>query len=938
MLTRLATLIIAGIFLLHTAAAQNPARKALDHSDYDLWKAIEKPQISNDGRWVIYELNPGEGDGQLLIHDGTTGKDRRFERAGSASISADNRFAVFKITPHRDTVLAQRRRKVKKDDLPKDTLGILELATGNLTKVADVQSFQLPAKWGGWLAYHKEPGTTPTDTTAATNGENKSKKAKKESRDNGSTLVIRNLSTAQETLVAFAKSYAHAREGAKFVVLSTGNDADFQPGVYVFDANKGALQPVWQQKGDYKNLTFDKAGTQLAFVADHDTTKVRLRPFALYHWRDGQAEATLVADDSADFLPANWRISENGNLRFSEDAAALYFGIAPEPVLPDTSLLEEEIVKVEVWAYNDPVLHTMQNVRLEREKRRSYDCILHTNTGKIVQLATPTIPDIQWGNEGKAPVVMGYTQEPYGVESTWEWWSKRDVYLVDKETGNAKIVQQGLDANVQFSPGGKYLYWYSFSDTAWFTHDIERGATKRLTDNNRVTFYNELDDHPDDPPAYGIAGWLKDDAAILIYDRYDLWRFDPNGAAAPVLLTNGRKAQRRFRYIRTDDEQRFIEPGTKLLLSVFEEPTKKAGYAWLDLSNNNLTQVQLEDYNFSNRPFKAKNAEKWVFTRENFQVFPDLLYGNDLKTGKKISDANPQQRNYSWGTAELVEWASLDGIPLQGILYKPENFDPKKQYPMMVYFYERMSDGLHRYHTPAPGRSSINFSFYASRGYLVFIPDIPYRIGYPGESCYNAVIPGVTALINKGFVDKARIGVQGHSWGGYQIAYLLTRTNIFKCAESGAPVVNMFSAYGGIRWGSGLSRSAQYERTQSRIGGSPWQYPLRYIENSPLFAADKIQTPVLILHNDKDDAVPWYQGIEFYVAMRRLSNPAWLLNYNGEPHGITKKQNRKDFQLRMQQFFDHYLMDAPMPQWMSRGVPAIEKGIRQGYELVSDQE
>lgn len=196
------------------------------------------------------------------------------------------------------------------------------------------------------------------------------------------------------------------------------------------------------------------------------------------------------------------------------------------------------------------------------------------------------------------------------------------------------------------------------------------------------------------------------------------------------------------------------------------------------------------------------------------------------------------------------------------------------------------------------------------------------------------MIPGVTSLIEKGFVDKDNIGIQGHSWGGYQNAYLVTKTDIFKAAEAGAPVPNMISAYGGIRWGSGRSRMSQYEHGQSRIGGTPWDYPVRYIENSPIFFVDKINTPLLIMHNDADTAVPWYQGIEFFVALRRLGKPAWLLNYNGEPHWPLKIQNRKDFNIRMAQFFDHYLKGKPMPVWMERGVPAIEKGINQGYELI----
>ena len=306
----------------------------------------------------------------------------------------------------------------------------------------------------------------------------------------------------------------------------------------------------------------------------------------------------------------------------------------------------------------------------------------------------------------------------------------------------------------------------------------------------------------------------------------------------------------------------------------------------------------------------------------------------DFRNMEKISDANPQQAEYLWGSAEIVEWISNDRTPLQGILIKPEGFDPSKKYPMMVYFYERMSDGLHRYNTIRPGSSSVIPSFYVSRGYVFFIPDIPYEIGHPGESAIDAVVPGVLKILDEGYVDPDRIGVQGHSWGGYQIAYMVTRTNLFAAAEAGAPVSNMTSAYGGIRWQTGMSRQFQYERTQSRIGGSLWEETLRYINNSPLFEADKVQTPVLMLHNDEDGAVPWYQGIEYYMALRRLQKPVWTLNYNGEAHGLRRRANQKDWMIRMQQFFDHYLLDAPAPVWMEKGVPAVEKGKTLGLELV----
>ncbi len=290
-------------------------------------------------------------------------------------------------------------------------------------------------------------------------------------------------------------------------------------------------------------------------------------------------------------------------------------------------------------------------------------------------------------------------------------------------------------------------------------------------------------------------------------------------------------------------------------------------------------------------------------------------------------------RGYNWGTAELYSWTSFTGIPLQGILYKPEDFDPTKKYPVMIYFYEKHSDELYRWFAPAPSRSTINIPFFVSRGYVVFTPDIHYTVGQPGRDAYNAIVAGAESLAENSWVDKENMAIQGQSWGGYQVAYLVTQTNMFKAAGAGAPVSNMTSAYGGIRWESGRSRQFQYEQTQSRIGSTMNDSLQLYIENSPLFFANRVETPLLIMHNDKDGAVPWYQGIELFMTLRRLGKPTWLLQYNDEAHNLVQRRNSKDLSIRLQQFFDHYLKGDPAPVWMTRGVPTLQKGKTWGYEL-----
>ena len=922
----LLTLIAISVFLYSFAQKQQ-----LEHEDFKTWLDIRGEQIANDGNWVSYQLTPGDGDPTLKVYDVKKGEAHTFARGSSAKFTTDSRFLVFQIEPMQDSMKAMRRRKVDKEDLPNDTLGVLDLASGKLTQLADVNDFTVPEKWSDWVFYQIEPAVMPKDTSKA------KRKQKRPSKKNGYHLVIHQLSTNKVDTIPFVKAYELAEESPQLMLHTSGMDSTFMAGVYRYDFEATELLPLHRSEGDYEQMAWDKAGNQAAFIAYTDTTDTRIKHYELYHWKAGLGSAKVMVNSTAKWLEEDWSVNEFTQPLFSENGAKLYFEVAPNPILQDTSLLDEEIVNVEVWHYQDPYLYTQKEVRLKQEKEKGYWVAMDVATATYTPLATEAIPEVALGNEGNAKYALGYQEEKYAKSMSWEGYpSTRDYYLIDVNSGDPKLIGEQMRGYARLSPDANFAYWFDAVDTAWYAHSTLNNKTIQLTNNEEVPYFDELNDRPMLPSSYGTAGWLEKDAAVLIYDRYDIWEVDPTGQKQPIRLTEGREQQLRYRFIQLDEEARAIDPDAPLLLYVFDEKTKGSGYATLNRTTKTVRKLVIDnEYLYDSSPLKAKYANVVITTKENFHTFPDLQLTNmQFRTMKTISDANPQQKDYSWGKSELYEWTSLDGQQLQGMLMTPEDFDPKKKYPMIVYYYERSSDRLNRYYVPRAGRSSINYSFYVSRGYVVFNPDVPYKVGYPGESAYDAVVSGTTALIDEGFIDKDRIGIQGHSWGGYQTAHIITKTNLFKCAESGAPVVNMTSAYGGIRWGSGLSRMFQYERTQSRIGGTLWEKPMRYLENSPLFFADKIETPVLILHNDEDTAVPWYQGIEFFVAMRRLGKPAWLLNYNGEPHGISKLQNRQDFQTRMQQFFDHYLMDQPMPLWMQRGVPPIEKGVKQGLECV----
>jgi dipeptidyl aminopeptidase/acylaminoacyl peptidase len=918
----------------------------MGHDIYALWRKIDQQRLSNNGEWVAYTLGSyAETDPTLYLWRAESGQTLLFPRGTDPIFSEDSRFILFRIKQPLDSLKAKRRKKIKDEDLPKDSLGIYNLSNGQLTKIASIKSFALPQKWAGYCAIHLDIEKPETPRKEAAKDSSQTKKPKAENKDNGSKLILYELETGRKDTFAYATEYTFAKRGKTLLVADTGRDSIEVAGIRLFDCEKRTRQTIFQQKGKYKQICLDESGKQAAFIADLDTTKERVRPFQLFYWQkntpsppDGVmrtvSTAKSIAQSNRDYGDLkNYLVSENAKPQFSEDGTKLYFGFAQQPILPDTTLLPEEIVNVEVWAYDDPRVHTQQKVQLERDRKRSFDAVYLAATDKIVPLSNPRFSDITYQEGRNGDFAILSADEHYLKATTWEGFGKRDIHLVDIKTGAKTLIASKIRGAAALSPSGKYVIWYNEIDSAWFTYALATKKTNRISDNVSVKFYDEENDMPDHPNPYGIATWTRDDRHVLIYDRYDIWKIDPLSIEKPIRLTYGKNDENISRYIRLDEDEKFVEPNATLFLHQKNDRTKAEAYAQLNLGTNTTSHLISGDYAFSRRPLKAQQAQKYVFSKTNFTTCPDLLYTTDFKTPQRISDINPQQADYAWGSIEMVAWTALNGQILRGMLVKPEGFDPTKKYPMIVNFYEKSSDEIHAYRAPEPHRSQINYTFYANHGYLVFNPDIPYRIGYPGESCLNAVISGVTYLMNKGFVDEKRIGVQGHSWGGYQAAYLITKTDIFRCAESGAPVVNMISAYSGIRWESGLMRQFQYEHSQSRIGGSLWEYPLRFMENSPVFSADKINTPVLILHNDKDGAVPWYQGIEFYGAMRRLNKPAWLLNYNDEPHWPLKLQNRIDFQKRMQQFFDHYLKDAPMPRWMVRGVPAMEKAILQGFEL-----
>lgn len=890
---------VACLGSLSPAFAQN-ASKSLTVDDLITWQRITDREISDNGKWVACKMEPWEGDATVYLYAAQGQETATFSPADKFAFSASSGYLVVTQTPGKSTVDSLKVLKTKEDKMPMNTLVIYSVA-GKKETIDSLKTFKL-ADEADWIAYQR---------------------GRKDS-----TLYVRSLDGSKTFQFPTVTDFQFAKKSGMLYYTSA---AEGEAGIFTLNPEKGSPALIKEGKGVFKQTTFDEKGERLAFLycADKDSSYKALSLWLSEH----NAPAKEIATRGNKAFPAEWVINENGMLQFSKSASRLFFGTSPEPRQKDTTQLAENRPNVQVWSWDEPVQYTVQNYNKEKDLKKSYQAVYNLGNGSIFQLANEELPNIQLGNEGDAPLALLSTSRPYSLSSMWEARTRSDYYTISLDNGERKQIAQADYGRFRLSPQGKYAYWYGETDSCWYTIALAEGKRYRLTTPENFPAWDEENDVPNHPYAHGAAGWTANDQNLLIYDRYDIWKFDPTAAIPPINLTvNGRKEKLSYRLEQLDKEARFIDLGKPQLLKGFNEATKGYGFYNARLSAPAAPKTLLAGNYMLRSINKAKNTDDVIYTMETFQQYPDIHYSTlAFKKSVQLTHGDKQQEGFIWGTAELVSWISLDGRPLEGVVYKPANFDPNKKYPMMVNFYERNSETLYNYRMPEPHRSTIDYHLYNSNEYVIFNPDIRYVDGYPGESCYNCLMPGITMMIAKGYIDEKGIGAQGHSWGGYQVAYLATRTNLFSAIESGAPVVNMFSAYGGIRWGSGMARSFQYEHTQSRLGATPWSSPLRYLENSPLFTMDKVQTPILIMHNDADGHVPWYQGIEYFVAMKRLGKPCWLLNYTGEPHWPMHMANRIDFQRRMFQFFNHYLKKEKMPKWMSEGVPAVEQPFELGY-------
>jgi dienelactone hydrolase/Tol biopolymer transport system component len=968
---------VLGVFTLAIltfalAHADDPsAPKPLKMADVLAWKHIAGATLSNDGQWFAYVLAPNEGDSEVIVHQTRGEKEIRLPcgdvRGGMPLFSADSQWLAYSIHP-----LAKEGKQQQKQGRPvRNKAGLVKLASGEKTEFDNVQRFAFSGESATTLALHKygaapTPPTPPAGPPPATTPPTSTTPPVSD-RGSGSDLILRELATGSELNIGNVSEFAFDKKG-QWLALVIDAQGQSGNGVLLRNMTSGVIAPLDNAKANYRSLTWTEKGDGLAVLRGVEDKAYQDKMYTVVGFSDLSAKTPkkFVYDPQKDkSFPANRAISANRPPTWTEDLSAILFGVhqpkkKPEQTVAQASAEAKKDAKPEekkdakpeekkgakpeekkpgdskqvagakqkadvdkpdlvIWHYNDDRLQSQQQVSSGADRTFSYLCMVNVANGKFHRLATPNMRTVTVAP--KQRWAIGIDRRSYELDGTLDGKQYHDLYVIDLKTGEHKLALKKNRWNYQPSPDGTHLLYYE--DGQFYTLEFATCQTYNLTREVPTSFVNDEDDHPVAHPPRFPVGWTKDGASVLLSDGWDLWNVPVHGGKGTNLTVNGKKDGVRYgQPIVLDREAKGVDLSKPLYLPIYGEWTKKGGIARVQ-EGGEPEKLFWDDAAFANLQ-KAKNADVYIYTRETQQECPDVYVADEmLHNSKKLTDANPQQGKYAWSKgARLVDYTSAKGKKLQAALFLPANYEPHKRYPTIVYIYEKLSQGLNRY--AAPNAGGFNPSVYTSNGYAVLMPDIVYQINDPGMSAVWCVLPALEAAIATGVVDRERVGLHGHSWGGYQTAFLITQTEAFKAAVAGAPLTDLISMYNSIYWNVGIANQPIFESSQGRFTTGPWDNQEAYIRNSPVYHAKKVKTPLLLLHNDKDGAVDWNQGIEYFNTLRRLRKPVILLQYKGENHGLVKPANRKDYTVRMREFFDHHLRDAKAHAWLEKGVPHLE--------------
>ncbi|WP_171022261.1 alpha/beta hydrolase family protein [Thalassotalea litorea] len=907
------------------------------------FRSIDDARLSNNGKWLAYAAEPDRGNTTYYVQSVTSDVRYQVARGTSGYFSDNSQYIAITQAP---ALLAREKatKKTRKD--LKNELMVINLITGEKHHFLDVEDFQLHLN-SHWLAFSQTikaddnakdtPSSSSEDAEAIEPEEAKLAANDKEEapelynkKQINQSLTLVDLRNGEKQIIEHVDAYQFSPQQPMLAYSASSEDGS-DNGLYLRNLESANNNAIAKQKNaSFSQLSWNEQGNTLAYLQGDFSEKTERRQHQLALVSIARNKTKTKTVDISKRAPdlANPYIPSVSKLTWSQDDKRLFFGFKslPEaPAEPAKIKTEDDLFDIErltkqkqlqVWHGDDPLIKTNEKFQYNRDKKHTYPAVYHVAKNKVVPLASKDIPQLRINENDQA--LIASSDLKYRKLRTWEGFFS-DFYLIDIDDGEQTLIKEKLSSynDMKVSESGRYVAYYN--DGHLWIYDSRKNRHRNLTADMPISFANEDHDYPSNVPGYGIAGWIEDDQGFLAYDKFDIWFFSYDGDDRDCLTCDmGRVEQRQFRINIEDEDHHVFDEAQTLLLTSYNDQMKNFGFYQLALNSNKLTKLVEENKKFEYLS-TAKDADAIIYTREDFNEFPDLWVSNHgFDNAKKLTEVNPQKEEFLWGDAELVEWTSTMGEAHQGVLIKPANYVEGQTYPVLVYYYRLFSQRLYEFNAMNVNHRP-NFPFYSSNGYAIFLPDVHFEIGTVGHSTNKSILPGIQKIIDMGIADKDAIGLHGHSWSGYQTLFAITETDMFAAAVSGAPVANMTSAYSGIRLGTGLARQFQYEKGQSRIGASLFERRDLYIENSPVFFADRINTPLLMQFGDIDDAVPWQQGVEMYLAMRRLGKEVILLQYEGEPHHLKKYPNKVDYTIKMKQYFDHFLKGEPAPKWMTEG-------------------
>jgi len=870
--------------------------------DYAQWHTMSPAVMSDDGNWIAWTLTMQENNDTLWVKHRLNGKSKSVAFGSQPSFSGDYAWLAVRI----GVSYAEQEKLTEQKKSVEYAVGLIKLSDLTMETIKNVVRFQF-SEDGKWLALTLGK---PADSKAA-----------------GNTVLLRNLSTGLTRSIGNVTESAFNKASNRFAYLTNGGSIRT---VELVNLSSLATVVVSSDTTHYSKLTWDKQGQAMAFFKEKKDAKYLNESQTIYFYTALAGTPQLKSYDLSAQAHAGWRIFGGSSLSISDDHQRVHFGIKdwerkPEP---DTTkgkkpAAKEKLAPVDVWSWNDKEIQPRQKITYTQDLNRSWESVWYVQENKMQVLADSLRPELT--SSMAHTTVVAWHSDSYKPAFKNDL---ADFYLMDlkKESYNAQkrlLLQAqpvGMGSTPTASTTGRYVHY--FKDLQHYVYDTRTQKTSHLSANIPQPVHNVRDDRPGVKGPAAPMYWLKGDARMLIHDEFDVWSVLPDGSS-PRRLTQGREQKIIYRIVRLSMEEPWLDPAEPLMLSMTGDNDIQSGYASLDLRSGQL-RTEIYQPKSIGRLAKADKAKVYSYVSQKYDQPPALQVGTTLASATTLYASNPQAAKFAWGKSELVQFTSRDGRPLKGALYYPANYEPGKQYPMIVYIYEILSNGLHQYVNPSV-RSAYNTSHYTSQGYFVFRPDIVYALDDPGVSAVNCVLPAVETVVKTGMIRPDGVGLMGHSWGGYQTAFLITQTDMFKAAIAGAPLTNMMSMSLAIYWNTGSPNQKIFETSQGRFSGPWYETEEAHRRNSPIIFADKINTPTLMTFGDKDGAVDWHQGIELYGTMRRMGKPFTMLVYADENHNFTKRENQMDYFNRVTGFLDHYLKGAPAPSWLKDGVPYLER-------------